>query len=104
MKSVVFAVAACLLCVFAAAVADAKADLAISAQDGCSGGKTFVIINKNASSGIHATVTQINTASGTTTTLDLSFQPGEQKVLGCAPQNQAGNFQIKWQVQSAQYL
>lgn len=105
-KSTIFVLAACLLCVFAAPVAfaDAKTDLAIRPQNACNGGTTFVITNNNATSAIHATVTQTNTASGTTTTLDLSFQPGEQKVLGCAPQTPAGNFQINWQVQSAQYL
>jgi hypothetical protein len=100
------ALAGCLLCLLRPAIAsaDAKPDLAISPKAACSGGMTFVITNNNSSSSIHASVTQVNTASGTTTTLDLSFQPGEQKVLGCAPQTAAGNFQITWQVQSAQYL
>lgn len=105
-RATILGLAACLLCIFAAPVvlADAKTDLAISPQGACNGGMTFVITNSNATNAIHATVTQTNTASGTTTTLDLSFQPGEQKVLGCAPQTPAGNFQIIWQVQSAQYL
>lgn len=105
-RAAIIGLAACLVCIFAApvALADAQTDLAISPQGACNGGLTFVITNSNATSSIHATVTQTNTASGTTTTLDLSFQPGEQKVLGCAPQTPAGNFQLIWQVQSAQYL
>jgi len=105
-KATMIALAASFLCLFLAPVAfaDAQTDLSISPQGACNGGLTFVITNSNATSSIHATVTQTNTASATTTTLDLSFQPGEQKVLGCAPQTPAGNFQIIWQVQSAQYL
>jgi len=105
-RATIIGLAACLLCVLGApvALADAPTDLSISPQGACNGGMTFVITNSNTTSSIHATVTQTNTASGTTTTLDLSFQPGEQKVLGCAPQTAAGNFQITWQVQSAQYL
>jgi hypothetical protein len=98
--------AGCLLCLLqpAIAFADAKTDLSISPKGTCAGGMTFVITNNNPSSSIHASVTRTNRDSETATTLDLSFQPGEQKVLGCAPQTAAGNFQITWQVQSAQYL
>ena len=105
-RSTMLALAACLPFLVGAPVAfaDAVTDLAISPQGACNGGTTFVITNKNASSSIHATVTQTNTNSGLTTSIDLSFQPGEQKVLGCAPQTPAGNFQIIWQVSSAQYL
>ena len=97
---------ACLLCLVGAlsAVADAKADISISPKGACAGGGiTFVITNKNANSGIHATVTQSNSQTATSTTIDISLLAGEQKVLGCAPQGPAGNFLVKWQVQSAQY-
>lgn len=106
LKAWLIVLAGCLLCLVGAtaALADAKSDLAISPKGICAGGMTFVITNNNSSSSIHASVTQVNRGTQTTTTLDLSFGPGEQKVLGCAPQTAAGNFQIIWQVQSAQYL
>ena len=93
----------CLLWAFSA-FADAKADILIAPHGPCAGGgTTFVIINNNANSGIHATVTQSNSQTATSTTIDISLLPGEQKALGCAPQGPAGNFLVKWQVQSAQY-
>lgn len=97
------AVVGCLLCLmgFLPAFADAKADLSITPKGDCANGTTFVITNNNATSGILASVSQ-STSSGTTT-LQISLQPGEQKVLGCSPQGPAGDFLTKWQVQSAQY-
>jgi hypothetical protein len=87
------------------AFADAKADLSISPKGACSGGATFVITNNNASSSIHATLTQstTNSTNVTVTTIDISLLPGEQKTLGCSPQTAAGNFVVTWQIQSAQY-
>lgn len=86
--------------------AGAKEDLAIAPSGACaSGGTAFTITNKNSSNGIHATVTQSTVVSGqkTFSTIDISLQPKEQKVLGCSAQSSAGNFLITWQVQSAQY-
>lgn len=85
------------------AMADAKSDLSIASQGACAnGGTTFVITNNNPSRSVHATVAQRN-ADSTSTTLDISLPPGGQQVLGCAGQSAAGNFLVKWQVQSAQY-
>jgi hypothetical protein len=103
-KPWLIAVVGCLLCLmgFVAAFADAKADLSITPNGACvDGGTTFVITNNNPNSSILASVAQ--TSSSGTTTLQISLQPREQKVLGCAPQGPAGNFLTKWQVQSAQY-
>lgn len=105
-KSWLVPVAGALLCLLWAisAFADAKADISISSQGACAGGgTTFVITNNNANSGIHATVTQSDSQTATSTTMEISLLPREQKVLGCAPQGPAGNFLVKWQVQSAQY-
>lgn len=86
----------------AAALADAKSDLTINPKGPCaSGGITFAITNNNANKAVHATVSQ--STGGSTTTIDISLLPGEQKVLGCSAQTAAGNFQTVWQVQSAQY-
>jgi hypothetical protein len=90
----------------ASAVAGAKEDLSIATKGTCSaGGTAFTITNNHSSNGIHATVTQSTEDSGKTTvsTLDISLQPKEEKVLGCSSQSSAGNFLTTWQVQSAQY-
>ena len=106
-KAWLIAVAGCLLLCLGratAVMADAKADLSIAPKGACAGGgTTFVITNNNPNSSIHATLSQ-STANASPTTIDISLQPGEQKVLGCAAQGPAGNFLVKWQVQSAQYL
>jgi hypothetical protein len=103
-KSWLILIAGCLLCFTCAALAlaDAKTDLSIHPNGACAGGGiSFVITNNNASRGVHATVTQSTAAS--TTSLDISLQPGEQRTLGCSTQSPAGNFLTTWQVQSAQY-
>jgi len=98
----------CFLCLVATptALADAAADIAIASRGACaSGGTAFFITNNNTSSGINATLTQTSSVSGspTSSTVQISLQAGEQKLLGCSPQDSAGNFQITWQLQSAQY-
>ena len=88
------------------AFADAKAVLSIAASGTCATGATaFAIINKNSNNGIQATVLQTTVLSGksTSSTFAISLGPGEQKALGCSPQDSAGNFQVTWQIQSAQY-
>ena len=105
-KSWLVPVAAGLLCLLWAisAFADARADISISPQGACvSGGTTFGITNNNANSSIHATVTQSDSQTASSTTIEISLLPREQKVLGCAPPGPAGNFLVTWQVQSAQY-
>ena len=105
-KSRLVLVVAALFCLLWAisAFADAKADVSISPHGACAGGgTTFVITNNSANRGIHAMVTQSDSQTATSTTMEISLIPGEQKALGCAPQSPAGNFRVIWQVQSAQY-
>lgn len=88
------------------ALADAVTDLSIAANGTCASGATaFFITNNSASNGINATVAETNVVSGTpvSSTLSVSLNPGEQKLLGCSPQDSAGNYQITWKVQSAVY-
>ncbi len=90
----------------ALAFADAKSDLSITAKGICASGATaFVIINSNSNNGIHATVTQTTVVAGQTSssTLDILLKPSEQKSLGCSAQDSKGNFQVSWQVQTAEY-
>jgi hypothetical protein len=100
--------ALCLLCLVATptALADAAADISIAARGACAtGGTAFFITNNNANSGISATLTQTSSVSSppTSSTVQVSLGAGEQKLLGCSPQDSGGNYQITWQVQSAQY-
>jgi hypothetical protein len=86
--------------------ADAIADISIVSQEACaSGGTAFYITNSNTTSGVNATLTQTSVVSGTpsSSTVQISLAAGEKKLLGCSPQDSAGNFQITWQVQSAAY-
>lgn len=86
--------------------ADAAADISIAAQGACaSGGTAFFITNNNTASGLTATLTRTSVVSGTpdSSTIQISLATGEKKLLGCSPQDSAGNFQITWQVQSAAY-
>jgi hypothetical protein len=88
------------------ALADAMADISIASRGACAtGGTSFFITNNNASNGVSATLTQTSVVSGTpaSSTVQISLKAGEQKLLGCSPQDSAGNFQITWQIQSAQY-
>jgi hypothetical protein len=62
-----------------------------------------VITNKNATSSIHATVAQTTVGQTSVTSLDVTLQPQQQQQLGCATRGSAGNFLVRWQVQSAQY-
>lgn len=99
--------ALCLLCLGTqTALADAVTDLSIAANGTCATGATaFFITNGNATNGINATVTETSVISGspTSSTINISLNAGEQKLLGCSPQDSAGNFQITWQLQSAVY-
>lgn len=86
--------------------ADAAADIAIASQGACaSGGTAFFITNSNTANGVNATLTRTSVVSGTpdSSTVQISLAAGEKKLLGCSPQDSAGNFQITWQVQSAAY-
>jgi len=86
--------------------ADAVADISIAAKGACaSGGTSFFITNNNTTNGLNATLTQTSVVSGTpaSTTIQVALAPGQQKLLGCSPQDSAGKFQITWQVQSAAY-
>ncbi|MFL6388954.1 MAG: hypothetical protein ACJ71U_15845 [Terriglobales bacterium] len=99
-------IAVLLLCITPAVFADAVADISIASQGACaSGGTAFFITNSNTSSGVGATLTQTSVVSGTpnSSTVQISLAPGQKKLLGCSPQDSAGNFQITWQVQSAVY-
>ena len=100
--------AVCLVCLAATptALADATTDISIAANGSCaSGGTAFFITNSNATNGINATVAETSVVSGspTSTTINISLSAGEQRLLGCSPQDSAGNFQITWQLQSAAY-
>jgi hypothetical protein len=86
--------------------ADAVADISIASQGACaSGGTAFFITNNNTASSLKATLTKTSVVSGSpdSSTLQISLAAGEKKLLGCSPQDSAGNFQITWQVQSAAY-
>lgn len=86
------------------ALAGAKEDLSISPNGACStGGTAFVITNKNLSQSVHATVTQLTVGQTTFTTLDITLQPQQKQQLGCSSRGSAGNFLVRWEVQSAQY-
>jgi hypothetical protein len=98
----------CLLCLVVAptALADAVTDTSIASRGACAtGGTAFFIANNNTTTGLSATLTQTTVVSGSpsSTTIQISLGPGQQKLLGCSPQDSAGNFQITWKVQSAQY-
>jgi hypothetical protein len=86
--------------------ADAVADISIASQGACaSAGTAFFITNSNTANGVKATLTQTSVVSGTpdSSTVEVSLAAGEKKLLGCSPQDSAGNFQITWHVQSAAY-
>lgn len=86
------------------ALAGAKDDLSISPSGDCStGGTAFVITNKNPSQSVHATITQFTSGQTTVSTLDVTLQPQQQQQLGCSSRSSAGNFLVRWEVQSAQY-
>src|SRR5260370_32010040 len=77
--------------------ADAVADISIASQGACaSGGTAFFITNSNTANGVNATLTRTSVVSGTpdSSTVQVSLAAGEKKLLGCSPQDSAGNFQI----------
>jgi hypothetical protein len=86
--------------------ADAAADISIASQGTCaSGGTAFFITNSNTANGVNATLTRTSVVSGSpdSSTVQVSLAAGQKKLLGCSPQDSAGNFQITWQLQSAAY-
>jgi hypothetical protein len=86
--------------------ADAAADVLIASQGACaSGGTSFFITNSNTTNGVNATLIRTSVVSGTpdSSTIQVSLAAGEKKLLGCSPQDSAGNFQITWKMQSAAY-
>jgi len=86
--------------------ADAAADISIASQGACaSGGTAFFITNSNTANSVNATLTRTSVVSGSpdSSTVQVSLAAGQKKLLGCSPQDSAGNFQITWQLQSAAY-